>query len=235
MPVDLLNRAEALAERAETAAQSTQHEQVAARYSEAASRVQAVTQAVRTLDDIVGAYTDSEILEESLEPEAEEVRALAASVDAIEDGPDEAPLFARALSDLATEVIAFTARADGSLRGVREHWLTQQPSPPDAFFQVLRSIAPPEAEETARARSTFETLSEASPNDPADIERLAEAARELRTAYDVLITRADLTAPVRTFLDQAPRGVRLDELEGEVLEWLRSSGAADSFVVRLAP
>lgn len=235
MPADLLGRAKALAERAEKAAQGSQFEQEAARYSEAAAAVEAAARAVRTLSEIVRAYADAAILDEALQPEADDAKTLATGVSAIGDGPDGAPAFARALSDRAADALAFTARADASLRAVRDRWVERQPAPPDAFFKVLREIAPSEAEQTTRARATFETLSEGSLTDPNEIERLAEAGRELREAYDALIARADLSAPVSAFLDHAPRGIRLDEVEDEVLEWLRSSGAADSFVVRLAP
>jgi hypothetical protein len=225
----LLDLCRSLKERAESRAHDAHAADEFSRYQRSASRLAESLSALQQVDELARAALDAGIA--TLPVDEDRAYALHVST-TIRDKLDEA-------SGLDLEQLAIQAELAVSnlvnnvshqLTSELDRWSDRQPSPSPLVLDVLATVAPPQTDRTRRAVITFQQFLEQRPSTPGAIAELARAASELRVAYQELASAAP--AEVSAFLERAPGGVPLDEISPEVLDWLRSNGAASGFYVR---
>lgn len=132
-------------------------------------------------------------------------------------------------AESAVDIIS--ERANRRFEDVVERWGERQSLPSDHVVDLLGMDAPEAADRTRQCARRLRRLLADPPRDPEAIAQLAEAARNLEIAYASLAGSAP--DAVGDFLEKAPVGVSLDDVNPTVIEWLRDKGIASSFTVRL--
>lgn len=220
MSLELKERAEAQANAQRSVDEATRHRSARDAFERTQAEVDRITRLV--------AAARSSGLAGSLEAAGERATALARHV-----ADNVAELASNELQELAfrTEqaVTELMKDASHSVGEQISQWMEKQPRPADEFLRVLEASAPDEVRATRRALSSFSAHQE--PSTPEGVAALADAATELKTSYEGLVAKTPNA--VREFLERAPTGVPLSQIDEEVLIWLRANHADDAFTVRL--
>lgn len=230
MTAPLLSRFRELKERAEARSQDARAQEEFARYERSKADFEQSQDSLNQVDELARAATNAGVVTLPLEEDREWARQIAKQLRrnlTSATGHEVEDLANKANAAVAHVVTRTESRFDSEL----ERWAERQPSPSDHVLDVLEPIAGPATERTRQAVATFHRLSASRPRTASAINQLAAAAVELREAYQAVASAAP--EGVRDFLERAPLGVPLDEIDRDVLAWLRDNGASSSFELRL--
>jgi hypothetical protein len=226
----LVTRSRELKERAEARSKDARAGEEFARYQRSKADFERMLAALAEVDELARASREANIAELPLEEDRDWARDIASKIrDKLVDATGHE--VERLANEAETAVNVLVANTKNRFDSELERWAERQPSPSEHVLDVLEPLAGESTARTRRAAANFQRLLSSRPSSASAIAQLSKAALELRDAYQEVASAAP--EDVGEFLERAPSGIPLDEIDSHVLNWLRDNGAASSFQVRL--
>lgn len=224
-----MTRCRELKERAEARSQDARAQEEFARYDRSRVAFEDALSELGSVDDLARASRDADIA--ILPPADDREWATKIASELREKLPNATGHEVEQLANMAGSAVkVLAANTANQFDAELQRWCDRQPSPSEHVLDLLEPLAPQPVSATRHAAAQFRQLIASRPTTGLEVAQIAAAAGALREAY----TDFAAAAPdgVSDFLERAPTGVPLNQVDLDILEWLYDNEVTSGFEVR---